>query len=136
MEKFAKCIIQTGCLYSGSTHPDWRAPGPSQPFGLRESQGGFLPRRHQRLAGKILPTGGRWSAVEFSGSKPAGWWTRLVAEKRGGAHQKASLRRRGSAAGKGRRQAGVGVSGGVRAVGEEVLDGVVLGVGSRRSEEG
>jgi hypothetical protein len=136
MEKFAKCIIQTGCLYSGSTHSDWRASDPSQPFGLRESQGGFLPRQHQQLAGKIRPTGSRWSAVEFSGSKPTGWWTGLVAEKRGGAHQKACLRRRGSAAGKGRRQAGVGVSGGVRAVGEEVLDDVVLGVGSRQSEEG
>jgi hypothetical protein len=34
------------------------------------------------------------------------------------------------------RQAGVGVTGGVRAVGEDVLDGVVLGVGSRRSKDG
>jgi hypothetical protein len=33
-------------------------------------------------------------------------------------------------------QAGVGFTGGVRAVGEEVLSGVVLGVGSRWSEEG
>jgi hypothetical protein len=38
--------------------------------------------------------------------------------------------------GKRRRQARVGVTGGVRAVGEDVLDGVVLGVGSRRSKDG
>jgi hypothetical protein len=36
-----------------------------------------------------------------------------------------------SAVGKKRRQAGVGVIGGVREVGEEVLGGAVLGVGSR-----
>jgi hypothetical protein len=34
-----------------------------------------------------------------------------------------------------RRQAGVGVLGGVRAVGEDVLGGVMLGVGSRWSED-
>jgi hypothetical protein len=39
-------------------------------------------------------------------------------------------------AGKRRQQAEVGVTGGVRAVREEVLGGVVLGVGSRWSEEG
>jgi hypothetical protein len=38
--------------------------------------------------------------------------------------------------GNGRRQAGVGVPGGVQAVGEEVPGGATLGVGSRRSEEG
>jgi hypothetical protein len=42
----------------------------------------------------------------------------------------------GLAAGKRRQQAEVGVTGGVRAVREEVLGGTVLGVGSRRSEEG
>jgi hypothetical protein len=36
----------------------------------------------------------------------------------------------------GPRQAGVGVTGGVRAVGEGVLGGMMLGVGSRRSERG
>jgi hypothetical protein len=59
-----------------------------------------------------------------------------VAEERGGAHRKASLWRRGSAAGYERRQAGVGVTGGVQVVGEEVLGGAVLEVGSRQSEEG
>jgi hypothetical protein len=39
-------------------------------------------------------------------------------------------------AGKRRRQARVGVTGVVRAVGEEVIGDAVLGVGSRRSEEG
>jgi hypothetical protein len=38
--------------------------------------------------------------------------------------------------GKKRQQARVGVTGGVRAVGEEVLGDAMLGVGSRRSEEG
>jgi hypothetical protein len=37
--------------------------------------------------------------------------------------------------GKRRWQAGVGVTGGVRAVGKDVLSGTVLGVGSRQSEE-
>jgi hypothetical protein len=55
----------------------------------------------------------------------------LVVGERGGAHQKASLWWRGSAAGKRRWQARVGVTGGVRAVGEEILGGAVLGVGSR-----
>jgi hypothetical protein len=41
MEKFAKCTVQTGCLYTGSAHPDRRGPGPSQPFGPRQSQGRF-----------------------------------------------------------------------------------------------
>jgi hypothetical protein len=59
-----------------------------------------------------------------------------MAKERGGAHQKASLRWRGPAAGKRWRQAGVGVTGGVRAVGKEVLSGTVLGVGSRLSKKG
>jgi hypothetical protein len=42
----------------------------------------------------------------------------------------------GSAAGKRQWQAGVGVTSGVRAVEEEVLDGAVLRVRSRRSVEG
>jgi hypothetical protein len=54
----------------------------------------------------------------------------------GGAHRKASLRWRGSTVGKRRRQAGVWVTDKVRVVEEEVLGGAVLGVGSRRSEEG
>jgi hypothetical protein len=74
--------------------------------------------------------------VEWLETKPTGCWTGLAAEKRGGAHRKASLRWRGSTTGKRRQQARVGVTGGVRAVGEDVLGGVVLGVGSRRSEEG
>jgi hypothetical protein len=74
--------------------------------------------------------------VEWPGSKPTGWQTRLVAAERGGAHQKASLRQRGSVAGTEPRQAGVGVTGGVRVVGEEVLGGTMLGVGSRWSERG
>jgi hypothetical protein len=80
------------------------------------ARGGFLPHRHRWLVGKIRPASGRWSAVEWPGSKPTGWRTRLVAKERGGSHQMASLRWRGSAAGKGWRQAGVGVTGGVRAV--------------------
>jgi hypothetical protein len=60
----------------------------------------------------------------------------LAAEERGGAHKKASLWWRGSAAGKRRRQARIGVTGGVRAVGEDVLGGAVLGVGSRWLEDG
>jgi hypothetical protein len=47
-----------------------------------------------------------------------------------------SRRRSRSAVEKRWRQAGVGVTGGVRAVGEDVLGGTVLAVGSRRSEEG
>jgi hypothetical protein len=42
----------------------------------------------------------------------------------------------GIGGGQGRRQARVGVISGVRAIGEEVLDGTVLGVGLRWSEEG
>jgi hypothetical protein len=42
----------------------------------------------------------------------------------------------GIGGGQGRRQARVGVISGVRAVGEEVLDGTVLGVGLRWLEEG
>jgi hypothetical protein len=53
----------------------------------------------------------------------------LEAEERGGAHWKASWWRTGSAAGKRRWQDGVGITGGVRAVGEEVLSDAVLGVG-------
>jgi hypothetical protein len=59
-----------------------------------------------------------------------------VAAERGGAHRKASLWRRGSAAGEGPQQAGVGVTGGVRAVGVRELGGAMLGVGSRRSKRG
>jgi hypothetical protein len=55
-------------------------------------------------------------------------------EEEGGAHQKACLWRRGSAVGERRRQAGVGVTGGVKAVGDGVLSGAKLEVGSRRSE--
>jgi hypothetical protein len=60
----------------------------------------------------------------------------LAVKEMGEAHRKASLRWRGSVAGKGRWQARVGVTDGVRAVGEEVLGGTVLGMGSRWSEEG
>jgi hypothetical protein len=49
-------------------------------------------------------------------------WRRLVAD--------------GEPVVEGPRQAGVGVTGGVRAVGEGVLNGAMLGVGSRRSERG
>jgi hypothetical protein len=74
--------------------------------------------------------------VEWPESKLVWWQTGIVAEERGGAHRKASLWRRGPAAGKGRRQARVGVTSGVRVVGEELVGGSVLGVGSRWSEEG
>jgi hypothetical protein len=43
MEKFAKYTVQTGCLYSGSAHPDRRGPDPSQPFDPRQSQGRLSP---------------------------------------------------------------------------------------------
>jgi hypothetical protein len=43
MEKFVKCTIQTGCLYSGSAHPDRRGPDPSQPFGPRQRKGRLSP---------------------------------------------------------------------------------------------
>jgi hypothetical protein len=57
-----------------------------------------------------------------------------VAEERGGAHQKASLRQKGSMAREGPWHAGVGVTDGVRAVGEGVLATQCLGWGrdSRR----
>jgi hypothetical protein len=112
----------------GPTHLSLSARG--------RAKGGFLPRRHWWLPGKIRPASGRWSAVEWPGSKPAGWWTGLVAEERGGAHQKASLCWRGSATVEGPRQARVGVTGGVRAVGEGVLSGAMLGVELRWSERG
>jgi hypothetical protein len=93
--------------------------------------GGFLPRQNQWLADKIRPAGGRWSVVEWLGSKPVGWQTGLVAAERGGGSSEGL-----STAGEGRRQAGVGVTGGVRAVREEVLSATMLGVGSRWSERG
>jgi hypothetical protein len=55
-------------------------------------------------------------------SGPSGW-RRLVADGE-------------PAVGEGPRQAGVGVTGGVRAVGDDVLGGVMLGVGSRLLERG
>jgi hypothetical protein len=116
-------------------------PCPSRPrmwslLARGRSRGSLLPRRHRWVTDEIRPAGCLRAAVEWPRSKTAGWWTGLVAEEMGGAHRKPSLRRRGSATGKRRRQAGVGVTGRVWAVGEDVLSGVVLGVGSRGLEEG
>jgi hypothetical protein len=61
---------------------------------------------------------------------------RFGGRREGGAHRKASLWWRGSTTGKRRQQAEVGVTGKVSAVEEDVLSGMVLGVGSRRSEDG
>jgi hypothetical protein len=107
---------------------------PAEPFGSRSNLGRSSPP--SAPASCRWNPASRWRAVEWLGSKPAGWRTGLAAEESGGAHRKSSLRWRGTAAGKRRRQAWVGVTGGVRAIREDVLDGMVLGVGSRRSEEG
>jgi hypothetical protein len=73
---------------------------------------------------------------EGSGSKAVGWWTSFGAAGRKKLTREACPQWRGSAAGKRGQQARVGVIGWVKAVGEEILDGATLGVGSRRSERG
>jgi hypothetical protein len=137
MEKFVKCTIQTGCLYSGSAHPDRRGPGPSQPFGPRQSHGRLSPPS-EPMACRQNPAS--WRPVVGGGvaREQAGRVADWIGGRGegGGGHRKACPRRRGSAAGEGRRQAGVGVTGGVRAVREEVLSATMLGVGSRWSERG
>ncbi len=63
-------------IREGPTHLSLSARG--------RGRGGFLPQRHRWLAGKIRPAGGRWSAVEWPESKPAGWRIGLVVDVRGG----------------------------------------------------
>jgi hypothetical protein len=107
---------------------------PAEPYGPRLNLGRSSPPSAPASCWWNLAS--RRPAVQWPGSKPAGWRTGLAAEERGGGHQKASLWWRGTAAGNRRRQAWVGVIGGVREIGEDVLCDTVLGVGSRRSEEG
>jgi hypothetical protein len=107
---------------------------PAEPFGPRLNLGRSSPPSAQ--ASCRWNPASRRPAVEWPGSKPTGWRTGLVAEERGGGHRKASLWWRGTAARKRRRQAWVGITGGFRAIGEDVLCDTVLGVASRRSEEG
>jgi hypothetical protein len=38
-----------------------------------QNRGALLPQRCLRLAGKIRSADGRWSVVEWSGSKPGKW---------------------------------------------------------------
>jgi hypothetical protein len=73
---------------------------------------------------------------EGPGSKAVGWWTSFGAVGRKKLTREACLQWRGSAVGKRRRQVGVGVTGWVRAVGEEILGGAVLGVWSTRPKRG
>jgi hypothetical protein len=73
---------------------------------------------------------------EGPGSKAVGWWTSFGAVGRKKLTREACLQWRGSAVGKRRWQAGVGVTGWVRAVGEEILGGAVLGVWSTRLKRG
>jgi hypothetical protein len=42
-----------------------------------KNRGGLLPHRRRWLADKIRSVGGRWSALEWSGSKPGRRWTRF-----------------------------------------------------------
>jgi hypothetical protein len=57
-----------GCVYSGSAHPNWRGPDTSQPFSLRQNQGRLSPL--SVLAACQQNPVGRWSVVEWPGSKP------------------------------------------------------------------
>jgi hypothetical protein len=57
------------------------------PYGLLahgRKTGELFFHRRRRLAGKIRLADGRWSAVEWPGSNPVGWRTRLVVAERGG----------------------------------------------------
>jgi hypothetical protein len=89
--------------------------------------------------------GRRWSAEiwrlpatrcsgEAWGSKSAEWWIEFGAVERRGITRDACPRWRGSAVGEEGQQVRVGVAGGVRMVGEEVLGGTKLEVGSRGSQ--
>jgi hypothetical protein len=69
-------------------------------------------------------------------SKVVGWWTSFGAAGRKKLTRKACPQWRGLAMGKRRRQAIVGVTGWVRAVGEEILGGVVFGVWLTQSKRG
>jgi hypothetical protein len=97
---------------------------------------------HDRNRGALLPidAGGlpaKSGRPAADGRRWSGWGGSigLVATERG-AHQKACSRRRGSATGERRREAGARVTSRVQAAGEEVLDGALLGQGSRRPERG
>jgi hypothetical protein len=71
-----------GLALQCSAHPDPRGPDPSKPFGLRQRQGRSSPPSAPVTCRQNLA--GRWSAVEWPESKPAGWRAELAAEEMGG----------------------------------------------------
>jgi hypothetical protein len=73
---------------------------------------------------------------EGPGSKAVGWWTSFGVAGRKKITGEACPQWRGPTVGKRRRQAGVGVTGWVRAIGEEILGGAVLGVWSTWPKRG
>jgi hypothetical protein len=112
-----------------SAHPDRRGPAHLS-LSARDKIGeafspvgtGELPAKSDKWA-----AGGR----RWSGRGASRWGDGPVWRPKRGV----DLTRRLLCGGGDRRQAGVGVLGGVRAVGEDVLGGVMLGVGSRWSED-
>jgi hypothetical protein len=62
--------------------PIWIGEGPAHLIlsAQGRTRGGSLPHRHRWLAGKIRSASGRWSAVEWPGSKLVWWQTGLVAK--------------------------------------------------------
>jgi hypothetical protein len=73
---------------------------------------------------------------EGPGSKAVGWWTSFGVAGRKKLTGEACPQWRGSVVGNRRRQAGVGVTGWVKAAGEEILGGVVLRVWSTQQKRG
>jgi hypothetical protein len=120
--------VVVGSAYGASQAGPARGSRPTWPFGPRlRGRGACAHGTGRRRPGRIptVPVT-RWSG-EGPGSKAVGWWTSFGAAGRKLTGE-ACPQWRGSAAGKRHRQAGVGVTGWVRAVGEELLDGVVLEV--------
>jgi hypothetical protein len=63
--------VHSGFFYNGSSHLIGEGLAHLGLSARGKNRGGILPHRRPRLAGKIQPTSGTWSAVEWPGSKPA-----------------------------------------------------------------
>jgi hypothetical protein len=110
---------------------------PTWPFGPRpRGRGACYSGAGQRRPGRIPVVPVSRCSGEGPGRKAVGWWTSFGAAGRKKLTREACPQWRVSTVGKRRRHAGVGVTGWVRAVGEEILGGAVLGVWSIRPRRG
>jgi hypothetical protein len=129
--------VAVGSAYGASEAGPTRGARPRWKFGPRpRGRGACSHGAGRRWPGRIPVVPVTRCSGEGPGSKAVGWWTNFGVAGWKKLTGEACMQWRGSAAGKIRRQARVGVTDWVGAVGEEILGGVVFGVWSTQLKRG